>query len=338
MARKKARKVTHVRLDDQAEHVLNQYRQSLGTVKKNTTECLCALIASWGNESAWKKMTKKFQPRLLEPIIKPTPTPDIETWKKTSPLTFWDDPRLDECPYRDLEGTPRCRNKKPPANLMTDDLRPEICLTCQELRKGSIEVIREYQEVQRAFRAVGGKRVSLVVGLKKQLEVVEAERDDYKQRYQDDTKTLHSFYQTKLNRKDAKIHDLQETIKQLSTSIGDLNLKIIEKQRRIKKLEAILADPEKLEHLTRQNQILKRMIDDLKSKLERLRNKHDELLREKDQLSKELEIAQQQEHPEPMVMCPKKGKVTLNFCQNECPEFIDCGRYARIREQLQSEG
>jgi len=72
-----ARKQWSFRLTDEAEQVLNQYRQSLGNVKKNKTECLNALIASWASTGSWKKMTMRFQPSLLE-SINPTPTPTLD--------------------------------------------------------------------------------------------------------------------------------------------------------------------------------------------------------------------------------------------------------------------
>lgn len=321
------REVTHVRLSDEATRVLNQYLQSLGNVKRNKTECINALIASWGSESSWKKMTMKFQPSLLR-IVETT---KLEVQRKEINLALkkdtivWDHPDLELCLYRDLIGTPRCRDPKPP--LKTDDLRLEICLACQKLRNNMVEAYRDYQMVQRAFR-VGGQKIGLVVGLKQQLELRETERDDWKQRYQQDTRTMRSDFQIKLNRKEAKINQLEKYADDLSAERKTLKM-------RINTFELSDSDPQKLENLRSKYQTVKTQLEEALSELEPLRNKHDELLRKKDQLSKELETTKNKGM---LVMCPEKGKVSLHFCQNKCPDFYKCGRYEDIRERLQSEG
>lgn len=255
----------------------------------------------------------------------------IEKEPRIRKSVIWND--LEPCFYRDLKGRkPVCRNKNPP--LKTGDLRPEVCLACQELTKQRLELAEEYAQVKRVFKSVGTKKVGLVVGLKRQLESVEAERDDYKKRHDDGHTQMRKYYETKTNKKDGKIYRLQDEKKQLEKENTRLTIESNQKQTRINELEAMLDDPQKLENLESENKALKTENKALKTTLEETTSELESLREANDEVSKELEIAK---NKETMVMCPEKGRVTLSYCQKECPKYVSCGRYERIKEKIEGE-
>ena len=229
----------------------------------------------------------------------------------TIPSPIWDNPELKRCIYRDVLLT-KCRNKKPPENLITHDLRPEICLACQKLREKACTEWTEYERIHQLFNRVGAKKVSLVVGLHTQLEQTQAERDDYKRRYEEDLnnekKNLHEKYQRQINTKDAKIKQLEKY-----ASDRDQDLKL--KNMRIETLELSLGDPERVENLESENQRLT-------SELETFRKVADHLKTE----------SATSTHQEVTVWCPTKGLVKLSFCQERCSDLLNCPAYLKIKE------
>ncbi len=223
----------------------------------------------------------------------------------------FEDQKLEPCLYRDLTGQkPRCRNRKPPENLKTDDLRPDICFACQDLRNGVKREWVEYAKIQRASNRIGRKKISLVVGLHTHAEQVEAERDDYKRRYDVDLnneiKNLRYQWRSKINRKDARVKQLEKY-----SSDRDQDLKLANRKIEVLKLS--------------QND------SETTAELETMRKEHSLTVKTLAEVSRELKTEKNQGLK---VMCPEKGLVTLSFCQKECDNFTVCRRYKKIKEAI----
>lgn len=300
----------NVILDDEASQIA---QREMGIHKWNKTQLANGIIKGFDS----LKQTVEF----------------IEKEPQMPKSIAWND--LEPCPYRDLEGKkPICRNRKPPANLITSDLRENVCLRCQQLRKQQIETWEEYEQANRVFARLGTKKVSLLIGMKRQLESVEAERDDYKRLHEDGLAQMRRYYETKTDKKDGKIYKLQDERKHLEKENTRLNADLNQKQTRINELEAMLDDPQKLGNLESENKALKTENETFKTTLEETTSALESLREANDEVSKELEIAK---NKETMVMCPTRGLQTLQFCQKECPDFITCGRYERIKEKVEVE-
>lgn len=229
---------------------------------------------------------------------------------------------LQPCVYRDLRKR-RCRNKKAP--LDTSEWSPEVCLACEELIAQTFSKFDQLTKIQKLFRNMEqkGQKVDLVLSLSRQMGVVEAERDDWAERWKQGFNAERSKWQKTISKQGTEINQLRKYASDLRADNNLKNMRIESLEAKLERLEENLSPIE---------------LEKMKTELEFLRNRDSEQLKKIDHLSRELELAKSQ----PMVVsqqerirCLEKHRVvTFDDCR-ECPELEDCPVRDLIFDQMQ---